>query len=140
MLSFANQLRQVLRRLGRAPAFTAVASLTLALGTGANIAIFSVVDGALLKPPHSEQRVCLWQTTLRAGTLRHSVSGRSGLYWSAGTARKPCRWPLVSLYWPTMAPPGLIPIAAAPTEFAGSIVTGADPSGSCRKPWLRVVW
>jgi hypothetical protein len=51
------QFRQVLRSLGRAPLFTAVVLLTLALGIGANTAIFSVINGILLKPlpyPHPE--------------------------------------------------------------------------------------
>jgi hypothetical protein len=50
MGSLTTQLRQVLRRLGRAPLFTAVTLLTLAVGIGANTAIFSVVEGVLLKP------------------------------------------------------------------------------------------
>jgi predicted permease len=57
------QLRQVLRSLARAPLFTAVALLTLAVGIGSNTAIFSVVNGILLKPlpyPHPEQLVAVW--------------------------------------------------------------------------------
>ena len=57
------QLRQVLRGLKRAPLFTAVALLTLAVGIGANTAIFSVVNGILLKPlpyPHPEDLVAVW--------------------------------------------------------------------------------
>ena len=57
------QLWQVLRSLGRAPLFTAVALLTLAVGIGANTGIFSVVNGILLKPlpyPHPEELVAVW--------------------------------------------------------------------------------
>jgi predicted permease len=57
-----GQLRQVLRRLFRAPMFTFVAILTLALGIGANTAVFSVIEGVLLKPlpyPRPEQLISL---------------------------------------------------------------------------------
>ena len=60
-----DQLRQVLRRLGRAPLFTAVTLITLAVGIGANTLIFSVVEGVLLKPlpyPHAEQLIGVWHT------------------------------------------------------------------------------
>jgi predicted permease len=58
MGTFSSQLRQVLRRLRRAPLFTAITLITLAVGVGANTVIFSVLEGVLLKPlpyPHSEQ-------------------------------------------------------------------------------------
>ncbi|HET6934066.1 MAG TPA: ABC transporter permease [Candidatus Angelobacter sp.] len=48
------QIRQVLRRLGRTPMFTAVTLITLAAGVGANTVVFSVLEGILLKPlPYS---------------------------------------------------------------------------------------
>ena len=65
MAMFTDQLSQVLRRLGRAPLFTAVTLLTLAVGVGANTVIFSVVEGVLLKPlpyPQPEQLIGVWHT------------------------------------------------------------------------------
>src|SRR6202050_1755916 len=63
MGTFGDQLRQVLRRLGRAPLFTAITLITLAAGVGANTVIFSVLEGVLLKPlpyPHPESLVGVW--------------------------------------------------------------------------------
>jgi len=50
-----SQLKGILRRLSRAPVFTAVTLVILAVGIGATTAIFSVVNGILLRPlPYSE--------------------------------------------------------------------------------------
>src|SRR5688572_7712907 len=65
MLDMRNKFTRSVRRLLRTPMFTAVAVLTLAIGIGANAAIFSVVNGVLLKPlPFSEpdRLVSLWHT------------------------------------------------------------------------------
>ncbi len=65
MTSFFSQLKQIVRRLRRAPVFTAITLITLAAGAGANIAVFSVVEGVLLKPlpyPHPESLVGVWHT------------------------------------------------------------------------------
>jgi predicted permease len=56
---------QTVRRLWRAPLFTIITLITLAAGVGANIAVFSVVEGVLLKPlpyPHPESLVGVWHT------------------------------------------------------------------------------
>src|SRR5688500_10911030 len=45
-----NEVRLVLRQLLKAPGFTTVAILTLAIGIGANTAIFTAVNAILLKP------------------------------------------------------------------------------------------
>jgi putative ABC transport system permease protein len=63
-----TEIRQVVRRLLRAPMFTTVTLLTIAIGVGANSAVFSVVNGVLLKPlPYSDPGalVGVWQTAPR---------------------------------------------------------------------------
>src|SRR5580700_3114752 len=60
MNSLAMQLRQVLRRLARAPMFTVITLVTLAGGVGANTVVFSVLEGVLLKPlqyPRAEELI-----------------------------------------------------------------------------------
>jgi putative ABC transport system permease protein len=60
-----QDLRHAARALARTPGFTAAAVLTLALGLGANTAIFGVVDAALLRPlpfTDADRLVIVWET------------------------------------------------------------------------------
>jgi predicted permease len=71
----SRDLRFSLRTLARNPGFTCVALLTIALGIGANTAMFSVVQGVLLAPlpfPHADRLVLLWQS--RPGVPQLDVS------------------------------------------------------------------
>jgi predicted permease len=70
MAMLVDQLKQVLRRLSRAPLFTAITLITLAVGVGANTVIFGVLEGVLLKPlpyPHAEQLIGVWYTAPAIG-------------------------------------------------------------------------
>lgn len=65
MQGFWKSIRHALRRLLRVPLFSAICVLTLGLGIGANAAIFSVINGVLLKPlpfPDPDRLVGVWHT------------------------------------------------------------------------------
>jgi predicted permease len=76
--SVLSDVRFALRRLLKSPGFTATILLTLAIGIGANTAVFSVVNSVLLKPlpyPHSEELAALWMNAPGAGGLSSFQSG-----------------------------------------------------------------
>jgi putative ABC transport system permease protein len=81
-----QDLRYALRMLRNSPGFTAVAILTLALGVGANTAIFSVVDSVLLRPlPYQNPAglVMVWENDSQHPNPHNTVSPPDFLDWQS---------------------------------------------------------
>ncbi|HEY6329505.1 MAG TPA: ABC transporter permease [Blastocatellia bacterium] len=82
MDGFLQDCRYGLRTLIKTPGFTAIAVLTLALGIGANAAIFSFIDGVLLKPlPYPDPNNILFVWEKPPGRDRNGVSALNYLDW-----------------------------------------------------------
>ena len=79
-----NDVRFAFRQLLKNPGFTAVAVLTLALGIGANTAIFSVVNAVLLRPlPYTESDRLVWLSERSRNFPTMSVSYPNFTDWRA---------------------------------------------------------
>jgi len=84
MTGLLEDVRHASRRFRKSPGFTAVAVLTLALGIGANSALFSVVHEVLLRPlPYKDpdSLVMVWQQNPHRGWLENAVSGANFRDW-----------------------------------------------------------
>src|SRR4051812_47031926 len=82
--SVINDLRYALRSFRKSPGFTIVAVIALALGVGANTAIFSVVYTLLLKPLpyHQPDRLAVvWEHNLPRDRKNNVVSPGNYLHW-----------------------------------------------------------
>jgi putative ABC transport system permease protein len=79
-----QDLRYSARMLRRNPVFAIVAILTLAIGIGANVIIFSIVNGVLLRPlpfPDSGRVVTVWETDKNRHLTRGTASAAEFLDW-----------------------------------------------------------
>jgi putative ABC transport system permease protein len=80
-----NWLRPVLRRLRRAPGFSAIALVTLALGIGANTGIFSVVNGVLIKPlpyPRASELIGVWHLAPGVAGITGNINCSPTMYFT----------------------------------------------------------
>ncbi|HEX8117109.1 MAG TPA: ABC transporter permease, partial [Pyrinomonadaceae bacterium] len=85
MTTLLQDMRYAVRRLLKSPGFAAVAVGALALGIGANTAIFSVVNSVLLRPlpyPEPEQLVQLWESRPRQNMPRIEVAPHEFIAWA----------------------------------------------------------
>ncbi len=88
MSAFLRDLKLGFRALAASPAATAIVVLTLALGIGANTAVFSMVDALVLRPfpiPDIDQLVMLWGTVPKQGDDRDRASPADYLDWKDRT-------------------------------------------------------
>src|SRR6185295_6279228 len=86
MDSLLRDLKFSIRSLLKRPALTLIAIVTLAIGIGANSAIFSVVNALLLKPlpfPDPDRIVAVWDKNPSRGVERNEVSVANYLDWKA---------------------------------------------------------
>ncbi|MGD0893499.1 MAG: ABC transporter permease [Terracidiphilus sp.] len=86
MNTLLQDVRYACRTLLKSPGFAAIAILTLALGIGANTALFSVVNGVLLNPlpyPHSAQLIAIYEKN--AGTSQAPINYLNFLDWERET-------------------------------------------------------
>ncbi len=84
MFTLLSDFRYAFRSLRKMPGFSLVAVVVLAVGIGANTAIFSVVNSVVLRPlpyPGADRLALIWETDLKDGIQREGGSGPNFLDW-----------------------------------------------------------
>jgi predicted permease len=85
-MSWSQDVRYAVRSLRKSPGFTLVTAITLALGVGANTAIFSVVNAVMLRPlpfATADQLVSIWESNVERGWTTFATSHPNFLDWRA---------------------------------------------------------
>jgi putative ABC transport system permease protein len=138
-----HDLRHAVRALRRSPGFTLTAVLTVALGVGVPTAMFTVVDGVVLRPlpyPEPDRLLRVWSAHPERGLLQFGVSAPDALDW-AGQSRsleavaaferaRPMTWtgagePAQLLVSPVTA--GTFGLLGVPAKLGRTFVAGGDP-------------
>jgi putative ABC transport system permease protein len=86
MDALLNDIRYAIRNLIKRPGFTLIAVITLALGIGANSAIFSAINALLLRPlpfPELDRVVAIWDEMPSRGIIHNEVAMANYLDWRA---------------------------------------------------------
>src|SRR5438105_4032437 len=132
MNTLFQDLRYGLRMLAKAPGFTAIAILTLALGIGANTAIFSLVNGVLLRPlpfPDAERLIYIeGKNPAAAGITESNISFLDFTDWSQQTdlfTSTAAYWTGTANFGADGAEPERVPRAGVTTGFFS--VLGVQP-------------
>src|ERR1700759_4236654 len=84
--SIGQDLRYAIRGLRKAPGFTVVVVLTLAIGIGGTTAVFSILNGLLFRPlpyPYQERLVSVSNTNLKEPKWSWPVSSTDVAHWRA---------------------------------------------------------
>jgi putative ABC transport system permease protein len=117
MDTIVQDIRYALRAFRRNPGFTTITIVTLALGIGANTAIFSVVNGVLFRPlpfEAPEELVLVWNELGNAGGSRSGISGRDLIDFREQSERF--------------------------TDFAGTWALGTNLSGDDQPEQVTMAW
>src|SRR5687767_4750699 len=126
-----NDLRYALRHLLKSPGFAAVAILILALGIGATTAIFSMVNGVLLRPlpyPEAEKIIYFNGQNLQRGISDSNISVSDFLDWtnqSQAFAKTALFWSGDASFAASGGEPERVPRAGVTTNFFD--VLGVQP-------------
>jgi hypothetical protein len=138
-----HDVRQAIRALRRSPGFTITAVLTIALGVGVPTAMFTVVDGVVLRPlpyPAPDRLLRVWSSHPQRGLPQFGVSAPDALDWAAQSRgleavaaferARPMAWtgagePTQLVVSPVTG--GMFALLGVPPKWGRPLASGGDP-------------